>query len=258
MPVALLGHRGQVASARTLGLQPPPHPPVLRGRGLVPAQQGQSWGGSVPEGAAAVWGWQQLPELGVPWGAGGMQPPRACQDPRGEQRGTNSSADGLFPQGAPGTAHPSGSGECCGCGFCSSLCGGRGGECGQLGQNDCREMQEERASEQTLQGGEKQSSLCITACVRRDQCSVSAGQELYQLSKEKADFSVVAGEEDESTAGSSGENDGNSRSSTPHSSIKSPPSKSPAKAQKAEGKVMVLSERAWGRLALAPCPLSKV
>ncbi|NWW14180.1 DNLI3 ligase, partial [Oreocharis arfaki] len=66
-------------------------------------------------------------------------------------------------------------------------------------------------------------------------------KELYQLSKEKADFSVVAGEEDESTAGSSGENDGNSRSSTPHSSIKSPPSKSPAKAQKAEGKTMVLS-----------------
>ncbi|KAF2974040.1 hypothetical protein EK904_013803 [Melospiza melodia maxima] len=66
-----------------------------------------------------------------------------------------------------------------------------------------------------------------------DLCCFS-GQELYQLSKEKADFSVTAGEEDESTAGSSGENDGNSRSSTPHSSIKSPPSKSPAKAQKAE------------------------
>ncbi|NWV17155.1 DNLI3 ligase, partial [Origma solitaria] len=61
-------------------------------------------------------------------------------------------------------------------------------------------------------------------------------KELYQLSKEKTDFSVAAGEEDESTAGSSGENDSNSRSSTPHSSIKSPPSKSPAKAQKAGGK----------------------
>ncbi|KAM6192248.1 DNA ligase 3 isoform 1-T2 [Sarcoramphus papa] len=59
-------------------------------------------------------------------------------------------------------------------------------------------------------------------------------KELYQLSKEKADFSVVAGEEDESTAGSSGENEGNSRSSTPHSAIKTPPSKSPAKAQKPE------------------------
>ncbi|NXY48184.1 DNLI3 ligase, partial [Ceuthmochares aereus] len=62
-------------------------------------------------------------------------------------------------------------------------------------------------------------------------------KELYQLSKEKADFSVVAGEEEESTAGSSGENEGNSRSSTPHSAIKSPPSKSPAKAQKPEGKM---------------------
>ncbi|NWT24254.1 DNLI3 ligase, partial [Cardinalis cardinalis] len=78
-------------------------------------------------------------------------------------------------------------------------------------------------------------------------------KELYQLSKEKADFSVTAGEEEESTAGSSGENDGNSRSSTPHSSIKSPPSKSPAKAQKAEGKVMVLS---GGSLGL--CPLKGV
>ncbi|NXS47973.1 DNLI3 ligase, partial [Balaeniceps rex] len=65
-------------------------------------------------------------------------------------------------------------------------------------------------------------------------------KELYQLSKEKADFNVVAGEEDESTAGSSGENEGSSRSSTPHSAMKTPPSKSPAKAQKPEGK-MVLS-----------------
>ncbi|NXG54015.1 DNLI3 ligase, partial [Psilopogon haemacephalus] len=64
-------------------------------------------------------------------------------------------------------------------------------------------------------------------------------KELYQLSKEKADFSVTAGEEDpgESTAGSSGENEGNSRSSTPHSTIKTPPSKSPAKAQKPEGRL---------------------
>ncbi|NXA03829.1 DNLI3 ligase, partial [Sapayoa aenigma] len=67
-------------------------------------------------------------------------------------------------------------------------------------------------------------------------------KELYQLSKEKADFSVGAGEEDESTAGSSGENEGSSRSSTPHSSIKTPPSKSPAKAKKPEGK-MVLPRR---------------
>uniref|UniRef100_A0A8C0B7U3 DNA ligase n=1 Tax=Buteo japonicus TaxID=224669 RepID=A0A8C0B7U3_9AVES len=68
-------------------------------------------------------------------------------------------------------------------------------------------------------------------------------KELYQLSKEKADFSVAAGEEDESTAGSSGENEGNSRSSTPHSTIKTPPSKSPAKAQKPEGKMVLSRER---------------
>ncbi|NWU50943.1 DNLI3 ligase, partial [Dromas ardeola] len=68
-------------------------------------------------------------------------------------------------------------------------------------------------------------------------------KELYQLSKEKADFSVAAGEEDESTAGSSGENEGNSRSSTPHSTIKTPPSKSPAKAQKPEGKMVLSGER---------------
>lgn len=90
-------------------------------------------------------------------------------------------------------------------------------------------------------GGKSRAVSASTARVsaRHDQSSVSSGQELYQLSKEKADFSVTAGEEDESTAGSSGENDGNSRSSTPHSSIKSPPSKSPVKAQKAEGKMMV-------------------
>ncbi|NXC36178.1 DNLI3 ligase, partial [Campylorhamphus procurvoides] len=64
-------------------------------------------------------------------------------------------------------------------------------------------------------------------------------KELYQLSKEKADFGVVAGEEEESTAGSSGENEGNSRSSTPHSSVKTPPNKSPAKAQKPAGKMVL-------------------
>ena len=74
------------------------------------------------------------------------------------------------------------------------------------------------------------------------------GQELYQISKEKADFNVVAGEEDESTAGSSGENEGNSRSSTPHSAIKTPPSKSPAKAKKPEGKMVLSRESLRVRL----------
>lgn len=116
-------------------------------------------------------------------------------------------------------------------------------------------MQEEKASEQTLQGVKTRavSASQLVSSVTHAQCSVSAGQELYQLSKEKADFSVAAGEEDESTAGSSGENDGNSRSSTPHSSIKSPPSKSPAKAQKAEGK-MVLSGEEPGAVSSGSLP----
>uniref|UniRef100_A0ACB8EDN2 DNA ligase 3 n=1 Tax=Sphaerodactylus townsendi TaxID=933632 RepID=A0ACB8EDN2_9SAUR len=59
-------------------------------------------------------------------------------------------------------------------------------------------------------------------------------RELYQLSKEKSDFTVVATEEDNSTAGSSGENEGLSRSSTPQKAAKQPSSKSPAKAKKPE------------------------
>lgn len=82
-------------------------------------------------------------------------------------------------------------------------------------------------------------SLCLTG----NAVFLLVGQELYQLSKEKADFHVAAGEEDESTAGSSGENEGNSRSSTPHSAVKTPPSKSPAKAQKSEGKMVLSRER---------------
>ncbi|KFW01878.1 DNA ligase 3 [Eurypyga helias] len=83
-------------------------------------------------------------------------------------------------------------------------------------------------------------------------------KELYQLSKEKADFNVVAGEEDESTAGSSGENEGNSRSSTPHSAAKSPPSKSPAKAQKPEGKTVLLGgERSLGACSSCKAEESK-
>nr|XP_028563139.1 DNA ligase 3 [Podarcis muralis]XP_028563140.1 DNA ligase 3 [Podarcis muralis]XP_028563141.1 DNA ligase 3 [Podarcis muralis]XP_028563142.1 DNA ligase 3 [Podarcis muralis]XP_028563143.1 DNA ligase 3 [Podarcis muralis] len=59
-------------------------------------------------------------------------------------------------------------------------------------------------------------------------------RELYQLSKEKSDFTVVAMEEENSTAGSSGETEGQSRSSTPRKAPKQPSSKSPAKAKKPE------------------------
>ncbi|XP_066491349.1 DNA ligase 3 [Tiliqua scincoides] len=59
-------------------------------------------------------------------------------------------------------------------------------------------------------------------------------RELYQLSKEKSDFVVVATEEETSTAGSSGENEGQSRSSTPRKAIKQPTGKSPIRARKPE------------------------
>ncbi|NWX19112.1 DNLI3 ligase, partial [Aegotheles bennettii] len=83
-------------------------------------------------------------------------------------------------------------------------------------------------------------------------------KELYQLSKEKADFNVAAGEEDESTAGSSGENEGSSRSSTPHNAIKTPPSKSPAKAQKPKGKMVLSRKRSLGNKAVAGSPQKAV
>ncbi|XP_061461352.1 DNA ligase 3 isoform X4 [Rhineura floridana] len=59
-------------------------------------------------------------------------------------------------------------------------------------------------------------------------------RELYQLSKEKSEFTVVATEEENSTAGSSGEPEGQSRSSTPHKAAKQPSGKSPAKLKKPE------------------------
>ncbi|NXI74028.1 DNLI3 ligase, partial [Anseranas semipalmata] len=83
-------------------------------------------------------------------------------------------------------------------------------------------------------------------------------KELYQLSKEKADFSVVAGEEEESTAGSSGENEGNSRSSTPHKTTKTPPSKSPAKAKKPEGKTVLSKERSLRMYSLPSARCLKI
>lgn len=70
-----------------------PSPSCAEGRGPVPAPAvGDS---SVLRGVAAVWGWQQLPGLLVPRKAEVIQPPGACRDPCGEERGTNPSADGL-------------------------------------------------------------------------------------------------------------------------------------------------------------------
>nr|XP_004664627.2 DNA ligase 3 isoform X1 [Jaculus jaculus] len=62
-------------------------------------------------------------------------------------------------------------------------------------------------------------------------------KELYQLSKEKDDFTIVAGDEGSSTGGSNGENEGTSGSAVPHKVPKASPSKSSASAKKAEGKL---------------------
>ncbi|XP_056675425.1 DNA ligase 3 isoform X2 [Monodelphis domestica] len=60
-------------------------------------------------------------------------------------------------------------------------------------------------------------------------------KELYHLSKEKADFMVVATDEGSSvTSGSSGENEGTSASSTPQRASKASPSQASAQARKAE------------------------
>ncbi|XP_042298572.1 DNA ligase 3 [Sceloporus undulatus] len=59
-------------------------------------------------------------------------------------------------------------------------------------------------------------------------------RELYQLSKAKSDFTVVAAEEDNSTAGSSGENEGQPKPSAPRPAPKPQAGKSPAKAKKPE------------------------
>ncbi|XP_044532142.1 DNA ligase 3 [Gracilinanus agilis] len=62
-------------------------------------------------------------------------------------------------------------------------------------------------------------------------------KELYHLSKEKADFMVVATDEGSSvTSGSSGENEGTSASSTPQRASRASPSDAPAQARKAETK----------------------
>uniref|UniRef100_A0A8C5SP81 DNA ligase n=1 Tax=Laticauda laticaudata TaxID=8630 RepID=A0A8C5SP81_LATLA len=61
-------------------------------------------------------------------------------------------------------------------------------------------------------------------------------RELYQISKEKSDFLVVAAEEENSTAGSSGETDGQPKLSSPQKAAKQHSKKSPAKAKKPEGK----------------------
>lgn len=113
-----------------------PSPSCAEGRGPVPAPAvGDS---SVLRGVAAVWGWQQLPGLLVPWKAEVMQPPRGLSGSLwGEERNKP------LCRWAVSTGHCSlfrlwclATGRWWGCGFCSSLCGfpnarQRGGMLGQ-------------------------------------------------------------------------------------------------------------------------------
>ncbi|XP_004684961.1 PREDICTED: DNA ligase 3 [Condylura cristata] len=76
-------------------------------------------------------------------------------------------------------------------------------------------------------------------------------KELYQLSKERADFTVVAGEEGSSTAGSSsGENEGTSGPSVSRKASGTSPS-----AKKAGGKLNSPSSKGGNTLAAKPSPV---
>ncbi|XP_023373287.1 DNA ligase 3 isoform X2 [Otolemur garnettii] len=80
-------------------------------------------------------------------------------------------------------------------------------------------------------------------------------KELYQLSKEKADFTVVAGDEGSSTTeGSSGENKGTSGTTVPHKAPRASPSKPSARAKKAEGKPSNLNSKGGNTLTAKPSP----
>uniref|UniRef100_A0A096MKE9 DNA ligase n=1 Tax=Rattus norvegicus TaxID=10116 RepID=A0A096MKE9_RAT len=81
-------------------------------------------------------------------------------------------------------------------------------------------------------------------------------KELYQLSKDKADFAVVAGDEGSSTTGgSNGENEGTAGSTVPRKGPKGPPSKSSASAKKTEQKLNDPSSRGGEKLAVKSSPV---
>ncbi|XP_031207527.1 DNA ligase 3 isoform X3 [Mastomys coucha] len=80
-------------------------------------------------------------------------------------------------------------------------------------------------------------------------------KELYQLSKDKADFAVVAGDEGSSTTGgSSGENEGTAGSAVAHKGPKGPSSKS-SSAKKTEQKLNNPSSRGGEKLAVKSSPV---
>lgn len=79
-------------------------------------------------------------------------------------------------------------------------------------------------------------------------------KELYQLSKEKADFTVVAGDEGSSTTGgSSGENEGTSGPAVSHKAPRASPK--PAGAKKAEGKLSNRNSNGSSKLNAKPAPV---
>ncbi|XP_052615745.1 DNA ligase 3 isoform X3 [Peromyscus californicus insignis] len=81
-------------------------------------------------------------------------------------------------------------------------------------------------------------------------------KELYQLSKEKADFTVVAGDEGSSTTGgSNGENEGTAGSAVPHKAPKAPPSKSSASGKKTEQKLNNPTSRGGNRVIPKASPM---
>uniref|UniRef100_A0A4X2LDR8 DNA ligase n=1 Tax=Vombatus ursinus TaxID=29139 RepID=A0A4X2LDR8_VOMUR len=80
-------------------------------------------------------------------------------------------------------------------------------------------------------------------------------KELYQLSKEKADFTVVPADEGSSvTSGSSGENEGSSGPSTPRRASQASPSKPAAQAKKAERKTNGPPGKVGNKPTMRPSP----
>lgn len=81
--------------------------------------------------------------------------------------------------------------------------------------------------------------MCLkqTAQTTSEAALLPPPQELYQLSKERADFTVVAGDEGSSTAGGNdGENEGTPGPAVPQKARTSPNQASPS-AKKAGGKL---------------------
>ncbi|XP_026955561.1 DNA ligase 3 isoform X5 [Sagmatias obliquidens] len=81
-------------------------------------------------------------------------------------------------------------------------------------------------------------------------------KELYQLSKERAAFTIVAGDEGNSTTGgSSGENEGISGPAVSHEAPRTSPKQPSASAKKAGGKLSSFNSKGGNKLAAKPSPV---